>query len=759
MKISILGAITATADGIEVALGPLKQRMLLALLLCRPGVETAPGTLADALWEGNPPPSAASNLRSYVHALRRALGNDVISGNGRPGYRLHLDLIDTDIARFDALCAAANAAAERHDANAVRNLLRDAVALRRDRPFADVGRLPALADEADGLEERWLLAVQQYFDAELRLGRAAELIGELTTLTAQHPYRERFWEQLILALYRAERQSDALQAYQRIWRTLDDDLGIEPGPALQTLQRQILDADPALLRAGAGQRPSAVRLAQLPLDVRGFVGRGLELSRLDAVLADTARRPTAIAIAAVSGPAGVGKTTLAVHWAHQVVDRFPDGQLYLNLRGFDAEATRLDATEALQALLEALDVAPLRIPAGPAARAALYRSRLAGRRMLVVLDNARDDDQVRPLLPGTPGCMALVTSRNRLTGLIATEGATPVVVDLLDDDGARQALAERIGADRLAAEPRAVDEIIARCARLPLALAIVASRAVINPSFPLSALATELTEVQTPLDAFGGPDPASDLRAVFSWSYRTLSADAARLFRLIGLHPGPHVTTAAAASLAGAPIGAIRRLLAELVRAHLLTELRPGRYAFHDLLRAYASELVESSEDVAGRAVVIRRMLDHYLVTAYRAGMRLRPHQGSVALQAGITPETINDLGDAMAWFAVEQNVLLRVIALCHRPDPAGPAHAYLTEHRRAIASYLRDSESYRMPDNPYEGATILSNIGDAHLAADDEESARRVWQVALTALEELGHADAEHVRAKIESRGLSARS
>jgi hypothetical protein len=353
--------------------------------------------------------------------------------------------------------------------------------------------------------------------------------------------------------------------------------------------------------------------------------------------------------------------------------------------------------------------------------------------------------------------MVLVTSRNRLTGLIATEGATSVVLDLLDDTGAWQALAERIGTDRLLAEPRAVDEIIARCARLPLALAVVASRAVTNPGFSLSALATELTEVQTPLDAFDSPDPASDLRAVFSWSYRTLSDDAARLFRLVGLHPGPHVTTAAAASLAGVPIGNVRRMLAELARAHLLTELRPGRYAFHDLLRAYAAELVEATEDAAERAVVIRRMLDHYLVTAYRAGMLLRPHQGSMALHAGITPEEIGDLRDAMAWFAVEQAVLLGVIALCHRSDAADPAHHHLTEHRRAIASYLRDSERFRLPGNRYQEATILNNIGDAHLAANDQESARRVWQVALTALEELGHADAEHVRAKMETVRESA--
>lgn len=742
--------ITATVDGSAVDLGPLKQRTLLAILLCRPGVEVPSDALVHTLWGGRPPVSAASNLRSYVHALRRALGKDVILGSGRPGYRLHIDRVETDVARFDELCAAAAAAADRHDTAVVRDLLNEAVALRRDRAFADVGELPAVAEEVHALEERWLLAAQRRFDAELRLGRAAEVTGELTTLIAQHPHRERFWEQLMLALYQAGQQSDALMAYQRAWRTLHDEVGIEPGLALQTMQRRILDADPTLLIEGP--HPPVPRLAQLPLDVLGFVGRDEELRRLDAALAVAARRQTAIAIAAMSGPAGVGKTTLAVHWAHQVIDQFPDGQLYLNLRGFDPEARGLDAEEALQILLEALGVASLRIPAGVTTRAALYRSRLTGRRMLVVLDNARDEGQVRPLLPGAPGCMVLVTSRSRLTGLIATEGASPVVLGLLDDEGARQVLAERIDADRLLAEPWAVDEIIARCARLPLALAVVAARAMTNPGFPLGALAKELTKFQNPLDAFDGSDPVSDIRAVFSWSYRILSPDAARLFRLLGLHPGPHVTTAAAASLAGVPIGAVRRMLTELARAHLLTELQPGRYAFHDLLRAYAVELVKAVEGAAERSVVIRRMLDHYLSTAYRAGMLLRPHQGSMELRPGITPEEIGDLRDAMAWFAVEHAVLLNVIALCHRPDVTDPAYPHLTEHRRAIAFYLRDSEAFRQPGNRYVEATILSNIGDAHLAANDEESARRVWRVALASLEELGHADAEHVRAKIDA-------
>lgn len=759
VRIAVFGPTTATVDTETVPLGPRKQRMLLSILVGRAGTTISSDALVDALWDGRPPSSASANVRLYVHQLRRVLGRSVIAGSAGPGYRLDVDEVATDSADLDRLCAAAEVAVNRSDLADARRLLSEAVALRRGRAFADVGDHPVSAGEARDLEERWLLAVQRRVDVDLGLGRSAELVGELTGLTANHPYQERLWEQLMLALSRAQRPGEALRVYQHARRILVEELGIEPGPALRILQQRILAADPTVSVAppGAG---AAVRPAQLPLDVRGYLGRTSELSALDALLSQSGGRPTATVIAAVSGPAGAGKTALAVHWGHRVVDRFPDGQLYLNLRGFDPTGVRLGVEEALQELLSALGVAPTSMPVGATARAGLYRSVLADRRMLIVLDNAYDDDQVRPLLPGAPGCMVVVTSRSQLAGLIATEDASPVQLDVLDDAAARQMLAERIGVDRASAEPRAIEEMVERCAHLPLALAVVAARAATRPGFRLCDLARELTEVHTPLDAFHGPDPASDLRAVFSWSYHALGVLAARLFRLIGLHGGPHLTAAAAASLAGEPLAVVRPVLAELTRAHLLTEFQPGRYTFHDLLRAYALELVMEVEDDAERAAVIRRMLDHYLQTAQLAAVLHRPGQSVPTARPGVTLEPLADRRGGRAWLAVEHRVLLRMIALCHgRPTggllPFGPvAYHLLAEHREAIRVYLRVSEAYRDVDDPYGRATDLNRLGDAHRSGGDEESARRTWKMALAMLEELGSADAEQVRAKIDDAG-----
>jgi hypothetical protein len=309
-------------------------------------------------------------------------------------------------------------------------------------------------------------------------------------------------------------------------------------------------ASPAQPPAKRPAQPLAQLPAQLPADVRGFVGRVDQLAALDAIADTVGAEPTAVVISAIAGTAGAGKTALAVHWAHRVADRFPDGQLYVNLRGFDPGRT-LDPADAIRAFLDALGVPPQRIPTGRDAMAALYRSRLADKRMLVLLDNARDADQVRPLLPGAPGCLVLVTSRNRLTSLIATAAAHPVPLDLFTTAEARDLLTHRLGHLRATTEPDAVDLLITRCARLPLALAIVAARGATNSHTPLTTLATELADARTRLDTLADAEPATDLRAVFSWSYTTLSRPAARLFRLLGLHPGPDLATPAAASLAG----------------------------------------------------------------------------------------------------------------------------------------------------------------------------------------------------------------
>ncbi|OLB78390.1 MAG: hypothetical protein AUI14_13285 [Actinobacteria bacterium 13_2_20CM_2_71_6] len=355
--------------------------------------------------------------------------------------------------------------------------------------------------------------------------------------------------------------------------------------------------------SATGARVAGVIPRQLPAAVRHFAGRSAELDALTRGLDQQA-----VVVATIDGTAGIGKTALAVYWARQVADRFPDGQLYANMRGFDATGSPLTPSEAVRGFLDALDVAPGRIPDSIDAQVGMYRSLLAGLRMLLVFDNARDAEQVRPLLPGSPGCLVVVTSRTRLTSLVTAAGAQPLTLDLLSTADARELLVRRLGPARVAAEPHAVTEIITWCARLPLALSVVASRAATHPGFPLAALAFELRNPRGGLDALAGGDPATDVRAAFSWSYRQLPADAARLFRLLGLHPGPDIGTAAAASLAGIPASQVRELLTELARAHLVTEHAPGRFSFHALLRAYATELVYGADSADERRSAVRRL-------------------------------------------------------------------------------------------------------------------------------------------------------
>jgi tetratricopeptide (TPR) repeat protein/transcriptional regulator with XRE-family HTH domain len=438
-------------------------------------------------------------------------------------------------------------------------------------------------------------------------------------------------------------------------------------------RRQLIAAASGDVARKAGPKFAAASPvpAQLPADVRGFAGREEHLCWLHALLSEASEgSSTAVVISAMSGTAGVGKTALAVHWAHGVRDQFPDGQLYVNLRGFDPTGRPMAPVEAVRGFLDALGVATERIPAGLDAQTALYRSLLADKRVLVVLDNARDVDQVRPLLPGTSPAMVVVTSRNNLTPLIANEGAYPLLLDVLSMQEARDLLSRRLG-ERVAAEPAAVDLIIAACARLPLALAVVAAHATTQPHFPLTVLADELRDTHHPLRMLT-VDPAMDMQAIFSWSYRALTAEAAQLFRLLGLHPGPDVSVAAAASLAGIDQAVVRPLLAELSCAHLLIEHVAGRYTFHDLLRAYAADLTDLEDTKEARAGAIRRLLDHYLHTAQAADQLLNPTREPMNLaQAapGVTPEQIADQAHALTWFSSERPALLAAVELAARTD------------------------------------------------------------------------------------------
>ncbi|HYY11096.1 MAG TPA: tetratricopeptide repeat protein, partial [Kineosporiaceae bacterium] len=505
-------------------------------------------------------------------------------------------------------------------------------------------------------------AAVQWARLELALGRTDAVIDTLSGLVPEYPLAEPLEGALMAALQAAGRRAEALDRYTAVRERLADTLGTDPGPELAAVHGALLRDEPATaLFPAAGRARDVVPVpppAQLPVGVSGFSGRDVEVHDLDELLPRPGARVPPVVV--VTGMAGVGKTTLAVHWAHRVARHFPDGNLYVDLRGFDPGGEAVPAQHALHAFLEALGVPHDHLPDTLEAQVGLYRSLLAGRRLLVVLDNARDADHVRPLLPASPGCFALVTSRDQLAGLVTTAGARPLALDLPSADDARRLLIARLSRQR-AADLAGLDEVAALCGRLPLALAIVATRAAVQPGLPLADLAAELREAQDGLAGFTDPDERSDVRAVFSWSYRRLSEDAARLFRLLGAQPGAGVTVAAAASVVGEPAETVRPLLAELGRAHLLLRVGP-RYTFHDLVRAYAIELVHATDSVADRDAAARRGLEHYTVSADTADRLLDPPREGDAVPVavpGVTPERFADQRAALAWFAAEHPALL----------------------------------------------------------------------------------------------------
>jgi tetratricopeptide (TPR) repeat protein/DNA-binding XRE family transcriptional regulator len=504
--------------------------------------------------------------------------------------------------------------------------------------------------------------------------------------------------------------------------------------------------------AASGHRGAQVP-RQLPAAVADFTGRAGELQTLTRLLEDAgAGGPGTVVISAIGGTAGVGKTALAVRWAHQAAGRFPDGQLYVNLRGFHPGGVPVTPAEAVRGFLDALGVPPDRIPPSPGAQAGLYRSLVADRRMLIVADNARDERQVRPLLPASPGSLVLVTSRSQLAGL-AADGARLLTLGVLPQAEATQLLATRIGDTRAAAEPSVVGRIASLCACLPLALAVAAARAAARPGFPLAALAAELADSAGRLDALDVGDPGSSVRAVFSWSYRQLSDQAARMFRLLGIHLGPDITVPAAASLAGIGEAEARRLLHELARFHLIAERVPGRYAFHDLLRAYAAEQAHHTDSDTGRREAIGRVLDHYLHTAANAARLLNPSMELVVLappRPGAAAGQPADGQQAMAWFDAEHQVLLAAITLA---DSSGfDSHAWqlpgamepflqIRGHWQEWAATQRTAlaAATRLGDTAAQ-AVCTRLLGAACTYLGDHDQARAHFASSLTLYQRLGN-------------------
>jgi DNA-binding SARP family transcriptional activator len=694
VEICLLGPLQVRCDGVVVAVRAGKQRALLTALLLQAGRVVPAGQLAELLWSPDqPPPTAPIALRNYVMRLRRALGpagqHLIVTRPG--GYVITPGGCELDLVRMEQELGAARAAARDGNWQQAAAHAAASLSLWRGEPLSDVD-LPALtAQHVPRLTEMRLQARELRIEADLALARHAEAVTELPQLIAANPVRERLHALLMLALYQCGRRAEALAAYQAAREVLAREIGADPGPGLQALHEQILHDDPALARPPApvgpagpsGPRARATLAGQvprqLPSAVTHFTGRAAELAALTRLLSRAGAQPAGtVVISAIGGTAGVGKTALAVHWAHRVAGRFGDGQLYVNLRGYDPTGAPAAPEAAIRGFLDALGVPPGRIPPGPEAQAGLFRSLLADKRMLIVLDNARDEQQVRPLLPASPGSLVLVTSRSQLGGLAVAEGARLISLDVLTQGEAVQLLTARLGTARAAAEPTAVDQIASLCACLPLALAVAAARAAARPGFPLAALAAELADTAGRLDALDAGDPASSVRAVFSWSTRQLTGEAARMFRLLGIHPGPDVTVSAAASLAAITEADARRLLRELARAQLITEHVPGRFFFHDLLRAYAAEQAQQTDSDSDRRGAAGRVLDHYLHTAAHAARLLAPAMEPVILpppRPGAAAGQPTDHAQAMAWYEAEHQVLLAVTALA--ADSGFDSHAW----------------------------------------------------------------------------------
>ncbi|MFF5549595.1 AfsR/SARP family transcriptional regulator [Streptomyces olivaceoviridis] len=626
VRFTLLGPVRAWRDGEELPLGPRQQRLLLAALLAGAGRPVPLTELIGLLWDGDPPVSALNAVHRYVGSLRRLLEPGLpIRSSGRwlvrqaGSYLLRVDADGLDLLRFRDLVRRARAATATGDPSAAVDRYLEALDLWQGHCAEDLGAVAAVHPAFAMVEHEYAPVVCEAATAALRCGRAGSVLLTVRQAADRCPLDEALQASLLLVLAADGKQAEAIMLYQTIRARLSDELGVDPGAELRAAHQSVLRGSPAEPRVPAStgsaappatplprSRPPWIEPAQLPPDLPFFTGRELALDQA----LDTAHRVGAgLRVLAVDGIPGVGKTALAVHFAHRVAGDFPDGQLYTDLGGFAAHGDPADPGEVLHGFLEALGVDRHRIPASLEARSALYRSVLSGRRVLVVLDNALDADQVRPLLPGTSECMVVVTGRSRLIGLAAAHGARLLSLDLPSVAEATACFLRRVGPARTDVGVAVVEEIVARCGRLPLALALVAARAASRPEQPLTRLAAELAAAQGSLGGFDEEDSANAVRGVFSWSYRTLGAEAKRVFRLLPRHRACDVGTAGLASAAGISRDAAATAVGELVRARLLDIRGRDRYGAHDLVLAYAAELDRAGE--ADRSAAPRRSYVH----------------------------------------------------------------------------------------------------------------------------------------------------
>ncbi len=594
VSFGVLGPLWVVRDGQVVQLNAPKLRVLLAALLLRANLPVPVETLADWLWGEDHSSAARKSTQMYVLRLRRVLGDEVVIETHPHSYLLRVRPDQLDLLRFRRLTREAGSGGAADE----RRLLAEALACWRGPPLEDVECELMRRDEIPQLEEERLRVQERFFEVSLQLGGHRDVLGELVRLTEQHPWQESFWAHLLVALHGTGRRAEALETYQKLRRRFVDELGVEPGAQVRQAHRSILDDE------GSGSGAPEPAVWQLPGDVARFVGRKAAIGELSRMT--SARRDIVI-----SGPPGVGKTTLAVHVAHLWAAEFPDGQLYVNLQGFAADPP-LSPAAALSRFLRALGVARDHVPDAVEEQAAVFRSRLAGRRMLLVLDNAVSAEQVRPLLPGQPGCLVLITSRSDLRGLAVSPGAAHLPLDVLTEDESRAVLTDLVGVARAEAESEAVGELARTCAHLPLALRIAGANLAADPLRGVAEHTAELIARGRLRGLAVDGDERSAVRAAFDQSYLRLAEADRGLFRLLGLAPGPDIGVAAAAALVEVPVAEARRALGRITAANLLVRTAADRCAFHDLIREYAAD--QPRDDDADEA--LSRLMDFYVHTA-----------------------------------------------------------------------------------------------------------------------------------------------
>lgn len=768
LRIALLGPPTAKLGEQDLRLGPPRQVALLALLAARAGHAVAREEIIAGVWGDEQPSSAENSVHTYVSGLRRVI--EPARANRQPGqilvshdsaYELRLPREAVDIWVFSRCLGDADRSWRSGEYDAALEFLNVALDLWRGPAFSGIPG-PFAETEQIRYEELRLTAAERRGEALLALGRHEQLVTDLQGLTREYPLRERARHLLMRALYRCDRQADALAEFQDARKHLVDELGVEPGHALQALHAQILRADPALDTppaagpvAAAGKRTLALP-SQLPRRVGNFTGRGQELTQLQDLLEDAVHdRGDPVPIVLITGPAGVGKTSLAVHCAHAVADRF-DGQVYLNLHGFDRERAAASSVDMLSSLLATLGVGNARIPAGLEALVALYRSTIADKRLLLVLDNAATAEQVRPLLPGGAGCAVIVTSRSRLGGLVARDGAWPVVLGPLRPTESVDLLAGVIGQRRVATDPVAAAYIAELCGGLPLAVRIAAERIATRTHTVLADVAEDLAEEAGRLDVLTvrGDDEAT-ARTVFSWSYRHLDAAAARCFRLVGLHPGVEFGVGVVAAMLDLGVSEAREQMDRLTGVHLVEDVRHGRYRLHDLVRLYARELSQAEDDDPTRAAVIDRLLSWYLTMAERASDVLAPWQSLAGADSQLSGlRQFRQYDEARAWFDMELTSLAAAAELATnsgRPELGWRIPLAEFYYLHIVKNWTLWSRTYTIAlraaqaaDDPYGEAWMHHGLSVADHGRGDLDSALDHSRRALAIRRAIGDRDGE---------------